>query len=798
MKKITKQLTVLFSFLFLTSFYAQEFAVSGKIIDSDNLTVAYANVLLTTTEGEIYKGTSSNESGTFSIEQVQAGTYILNISFLGYETFTKEIQVSSNLKLDTIVLTESAEALGEIEIVAQRPVFKKEQDRLVFTIENTTLTEGNVWEVLKGTPGILMINDEITVKNSSNIIYLINDKRVYLDQNELQQLLTGTNAASVKAIEVITNPPAKYDASGGAVINIKMSKNLITGYNGNLYTNYTQGIYPRAAAGTSHFYKTQKWNFFLGYAFDYRKINRKNNEEVTFIENEAIVGKWNTPIDRNTKSQSHTINANIDYEIDEKNTLSFSTNASFTPYWKRLTKSNTQATDSTFNSVNHTDRENKNIAFNLGYTHTAENGNTFAANAHHTAYTFDGFQDLETDYFDTQNTLTRSNLFNSRSLQEVAIFSGQLDYAIQAKDNQQIEFGAKVANIASDNDFTQISLNNGNQTLDIDNSGIFKYSETTYAGYISYKKSWETWDFSLGFRGEHTSAKGNLVNQEVNTFDYFKLFPTLSLSHTFNENHSLGVTYNKRIERPAYTNLNPFQFYLNDNAYVVGNPNLQPTISQLVTLSYTLNQEYTFEVYYRHEENTMSEQTFQDNENNKIKYVASNLKQDVDYGFDFFTYKSITDFWSVYVVNSIFKMNSQFFAVENDNRILENERWSMYSNIINYFSLSATTSAELSALYISPTVHGSSNISSRAQIDLSLKKSFAKGKWVASLTASDIFNTTGFEVSNNYLDQRNKYQTTFDNQWIRVGLRYNFGNTKLETNQRSSSESERERIKERD
>src|SRR5690606_11038673 len=222
--------------------------------------------------------------------------------------------------------------------------------------------------------------------------------------------------------------------------------------------------------------------------------NRKNNEEVTFIENEAIVGKWNTPIDRNTKSQSHTINANIDYEIDEKNTLSFSTNASFTPYWKRLTKSNTQATDSTFNSVNHTHRENKNIAFNLGYTHTAENGNTFAANAHHTAYTFDGFQDLETDYFDTQNTLTRSNLFNSRSLQEVAIFSGQLDYAIQAKDNQQIEFGAKVANIASDNDFTQISLNNGNQTLDIDNSGIFKYSETTYAGYISYKKSWETWD----------------------------------------------------------------------------------------------------------------------------------------------------------------------------------------------------------------------------------------------------------------------------------------------------------------
>lgn len=798
MKQLILSNIHLILFFVFGSSLAQDYTISGSIIDENNETIAFANIILKSVDQEIYKGASSDENGNFYITNVAAGSYNLQVSFLGYEIYSTSIEISTNKSIETIVLKESAQSLNEIEIVAKRPVLKKQQDRLVFTITNTSLTEGNVWEVLKGTPGILMINDEITVKNSSNIIYLINNKRVYLDGNELQQLLNGTSASSVKSIEVITNPPAKYDASGGAVINIVMSKNLITGYNGSLYGNYTQGIYPRANAGTSHFYKNDKWNVFVGYGYDYRKINRENIEDVIFIENNTEVGNWHSEIDRNTKSRAHTINTNIDYNFNESNTLSFSSNTSLTPSWKRKTKSLTQAVDSTFNSVNNTRRENKNIAINLGYDNIAKNGNTFGVNFHYTTYSFDGLQELDTDYFDNQNNFFRSNLFTSSSIQDVSIFSGQADYALNMNEKGVIEFGTKIATIDSDNDFIQTNLNNGSETLDLDNSGIFKYMETIFATYISFTKSWDNWDLSLGLRSEYTNAEGNLVGSEVNEFDYFKLFPTLNLSHDFNDNHTLGVSYSKRIERPAYSNLNPFQFYLNDNTYVVGNPNLQPTISQLVTLSYTLAQDYTFEVYYRYEENTMSELTFQDNEDNKIKYVASNLKQDVDYGFDFLTYKSISKFWSFYIVNSIFKVESQFFALENNNQILENSRWSMYSNLINYFTISESANAELSLLYISPVIDGSQDISSRAQVDFSIKKSIAKNKWVLSFTASDIFRTTGFVVSNNYLDQKNRYQAEFDNQWVRLGLRYNFGNTKLRTNENTKSQKERERIKERD
>jgi len=780
---------------------AQELSLSGRVIDQANTPVSYSNlVLLKAQDSTVVTGTSSNEAGFFKFENLSADRYILKTSFIGFETNSLLVVLSKDTSLSPIVLNETAEALAEVTLVAKRPTLKKEQDRLVFNIENTTLTEGSIWDVLKGTPGVLMLNDEITVKNSGNIIYLINGKRVYLSGQELQQLLSGTNASAVQEVEVITNPPAKYDASGGAVINIKMSKNLIAGYNGSLYGNYTQGVYPRYNLGTSHFFKTDKLNVFLGYTYDYSKVNRINKEDVRFIENGNEVGQWLGNTDRNTQSKSHTANVNVDYNFNDLNTLSFSANGSLTPYWKRHTLSDTQAVDSSFVSRNITDDDSHTLAFNLGFQNTSKKGHTFSTNLHYTTYNYIRFQDVITDYYDASDAFMRSNMFISDSQQEVAIMAAQADYKLAFEDSSTLELGAKVSNIDSDSDFEQVLTNNNVQQVDVENTGLFTYTEANYAGYLSYAKDWESWSLSLGLRAEYTDATGELVASSVNDFDYFKLFPTFNLSHAFNANHNLGISYNKRIERPAYSNLNPFQFYLNDNTYVVGNPNLQPEITQLATLSYTLKGTYTFEVYYRHVDNPMSELIFQDNAANKIRYEASNLKQNVDYGFDFLMYKPFTKFWAVYVVNSIFKDNAQFFAVESGNAIQENSRWSMYSSATNYFTLSekASLNAELSLLYISPVVYGSAEASSRAQVDFSMKKSFASGKWIASLAFNDIFQTTDFWVNNNYLNQRNKYYTRFDNQWVRFGLRYNFGNTRLKTNESSTKQSEQERIKTQD
>jgi len=374
-----------FFLLFINLLASQEYVLSGTIVDGESQPVSYANILLIkASDSTVYKGTSSNEQGKFFFKSIDSDRYILHISFVGFKDYQENLDINNNEELATIVLEETTEALNEVEIIAKKPTLKKENDRLVFNVENTTLTEGSIWDVLKGTPGILMINDEITVKNSGHIIYLINGKRVYLDDHELQQLLSGTNANAVKSVEVITNPPAKYDASGGAVINITMSKNLVAGYNGNIYGNYTQGIYPRYNLGTGHFFKGEKLNVYLGYSYDYKKVNRYNKEDILFTENATTTGMWHSDIDRNTKSKTHNVNANVDYDIDTSNTLSFSANTTITPYWKRKIASVTDAVDSTFQTVNYTGDDTKNLAVNLGYQHVNKKGNTFSTNFNYT------------------------------------------------------------------------------------------------------------------------------------------------------------------------------------------------------------------------------------------------------------------------------------------------------------------------------------------------------------------------------------------------------------------------------
>lgn len=776
---------------------SQDISISGIIKDENTNPISYCNIIVIKSEDStLVSGTISDEAGFYKIDNLEKGSYIIKASFVGYKKFTKNIDLNAATNFN-ITLAEDTQYLDEVEITVKKPTLRRETDRLIFNVESTSLTEGNVWELLKSTPGVLMMNDQVLVKNSSNIIYLINGRRVYLSGSEIQQLFSGSSANAVQSVEVITNPSAKYDAEGDAVLNIKMSKNLISGYNGSFYNNYTQGIYPRNQIGTSHFFKSNKVSLYTAYSFDVRKINRINEEKINFLEDNTIIGRWDTDVDRNTQSKSHNANINFDYFINDRNTFSVSGNASITPYWKRTTKTFTKAVDSTFSSVNFSNDNKVNIALNADYVYESEKGTKLSFNLHHTNYDYERTQDVVTDYKDLSNTIIRSNLFNTLSNQDIEIYTGQTDLSIPLKGEGTIDIGAKASNINSKSDITQTSVNNNSAIVDLNNSGIFNYVEKNIAGYANFEKSWESWDLSLGLRAEYTEAKGELISSsdQINNFDYLKWFPSVNLTHTFNESHSLGVGYNKRIERPTYSNLNPFKFYFNDNAYVEGNPNLLPTITQIATLTYTIKNTFTFEAYYRIIDDAVTEISLQDNNNNQIKYLATNLKQNIDFGLDFSTYTAVAKNWNIYAVTSIFKDKSEFF--DENNSIQSQKRWSLYANVINYLTISKDHSltADLSVLYISPIIDGPAEISSRGQLDFGLKKSFAKGKWVVSLRASDILLTSDFTVKNQYSNQDNQYYARFDNRWVQLGLRFNFGNTKLETNENIKELEERDRLK---
>jgi hypothetical protein len=190
----------------------------------------------------------------FEIKGIKPNTYVLNISFLGFKTYQDTLDISRNYNIGNIILQEETQSLDGVTIIAKRPTVKRLVDRVVFDVENSTLSNNNVLEVLKNTPGVLVFDGNITVNKSTPTVY-INDRKIHLSSNEIQQLLEGTSASNTKSIEVITNPPARYEAEGGSVINIITSKNIISGYNGSVFGNYKQGSqYPKFSLGTSHFF----------------------------------------------------------------------------------------------------------------------------------------------------------------------------------------------------------------------------------------------------------------------------------------------------------------------------------------------------------------------------------------------------------------------------------------------------------------------------------------------------------------------------------------------------------------
>ncbi|MCF8273443.1 MAG: TonB-dependent receptor [Flavobacteriaceae bacterium] len=801
--KLIQSLILLFSI----SIFSQQVSVKGHVIDESNQPIAFCNVTLTEVSNEhAISGTTTNEDGTFVLEGLKKADYVLKISFLGYISHQDSISLNKDVVYNNIVLKEQAQELDGVTVIAKRPTVKRMVDRLVFNVENSTLSNSNILDVLKNTPGVLVNNESITVKNGTPTIY-INDKKVHLSSNEVQQLLEGTSASQVKSIEVITNPPAKYEAEGGSIINIITSKNIIAGYNGSVFGTYKQGKeYPKYSLGTNHFFKTEVIDAYVNYNISPRKDYRHNTENINFIENNLTTSSWETDYKRTRETANQTLNANIDFKINERNSLGISTNLLISPrdHTKTSVNSLTQVfnankdLDSTFYTKNRLVDETYNLAFTLDYVHKfKKEGEKLSANAHYTDYDFSSYQNVDTDYLFPDESLIRTNKFQTFSSQEIALFTAQVDYELPIGDASQFEAGIKLSDINSKSVLNQFTFDNGVKVEDLQNSDTFLYDEINYAAYASYSKDWDSWSFKWGIRTEFTDITGNSLSTNlINENDYLKFFPSFYVMHSFNEHHELYFNYNKRISRPRYSELNPFKYYLNDNAYIVGSPNLKPEIDDVFTLGYTLNKAYTFEVYYRYENNPTLEITFQDNTENIIKTINTNIDRNISYGLDFTTYTKLATDWNLYVISSIFHEENQFYNLEIADQFINNNTWAFYSQIINYFSFlkDKSLTADVSYLYISPIVNGPSNISSRHGLDINFRKTLWNDKASVSIGVSDVFNTQNFTQTNRYLNQDYLLKSRFENRLFTIGFNYKFGNTHLKNNEKQIDLDERDRL----
>lgn len=783
--------------------FSQDYSVSGFIDNSEGQSVAFAHVILMKAQdSSVVRGVSSNDKGFFILDKLASDTYLFRFSFMGYTDVYKSVLVDKSIEFGTIVLHESSEQLDEINIIAKKPTLKKLADRLVFNVENSALIEGTMFEVLKSTPGILVMDNNIQVKNATPTVY-INDKKVHLSGEELVQLLESSSANSIKSIEVITNPGAQYDASSGSVINIVMSKNLATGYSGNVFGNVTQGVFPRYNAGMAHFFKNEKIDFFANYSYSHEKINRNQEDQINYLDNNHQIDQtFKSKTNRNAWSRTHHLNFNFDYNFDAKNKLSLSSNLLVLPYFDYRIRNNTQVFDANqhldyyFEAQNFSNDDKYNLGFDLDYVHKFEkSGEKLSVNAHFTTYNYNRNQRVKSDYFAPDASFLNTTAYRTDNHQDTKIYTAKADYSLPIDASSTFEIGAKGSNIITASNITQFQNNNGTETVDLNNTNAFDYDEAIFAGYVNFSKDWEKLSLVTGLRAEQTSAKGHSVfDNESNTQDYLEWFPSGSLTYAFSDKFSLYTNYKRSIKRPNYQDLNPFQFYLNDFTIVTGNPNLKPIIINRAILGTTLAKGvYTIEGYYQTSDNNIFELTLQDNVNNRVTYTPLNLKTTVEYGLDFITYFNVIENWSVYFVTSFFNTKGKGTI---DGAEYETDLWSNYSTISNDFTFlkDRSLNANFMVAYLSKSINGFTEIKDVLFSNLSVSKSILKNKASVSLTVSDLFNKQDFNFKSRYLNQDNTAFFDEDTRTIKLGFRYNFGNTNLETNQREKSQQETDRL----
>ncbi|WP_417884578.1 outer membrane beta-barrel family protein [Zunongwangia sp.] len=807
MKKITTIPAFLLLF-FISHFAEAQYVVKGEIVTDKQEPIAFANVVLLNAEDSttVVKGTVSEENGAFQISGIKPNTYLLQTSFIGFSESKLRVAISENIDMGKIVLKAAKSSLTEVTVSSRKPKIERKVDRISFNVANSILSGLNTFDILKRTPGVIVSQGQLLVKNRPATVY-INDRKVYLSTSELQQLLSGLSGENIKLVEVITTPPAKYDAEGGgAILNIEMSKNPSIGYKGSIQASNTQATFPKYQVGTSQYYKTKALNAFASYNFNAKNIYKNDESNVTYFEpNGAENSTWLGNFERDTKNYAHSLNTILDFTLSSKSNLSLSANLLFTPKNNSDLKGRTNIynpsdnLDSLFTTDSRVENEAKNLQFNADFsTSLGENGSTLRAQANYIRYDDDQDQDLKTTYSYITNDFLRENYITTYAKQSSDIYTGQVDIT-SAIGSVPIETGVKYSGVTSTSglDFYEGFDRLFNDEL----SDALDYDENIYAAYFSGSKDWENWSVKAGLRGEYTDITGISDNEGlVNSQDYFNLFPTVYVMKSLNESNSVSLEYNRRINRPRFQSLNPYQYFINENNVKVGNPSLVPGISNKINFNYTYKGILFFDLYWDRIKDETTVISFQDNQEKILRTLNDNLDYTQQFSLDI-TYANFVNSWYyLYGYVSGFYMENQFYARESAAEVYKNDIFSAFVNIQNYFYFpgDGSFSGNLNLYYLPNILAGSYEYDkNQFGLDIGLRKTFMNKRISVSVNAEDLLNTMNIPLQSNYLNQHNGFYAKSETRRITFSFKYKFGNFKLSDNNRTIEASETKRLQEK-
>lgn len=776
--------------------FAQKQKLAGTVTNTENEKLSAVNIGFYNSGNELIKELKTDGKGGFVLEGLSEQNIKLVVKREGYLVFEKNLNLESSEPLQIILKKEDAKEIEEVVMTKRKPLVKRKVDRLEFNVENSNISSLNAWEILKNTPNVSVNNSVLTVKGSTGILVTINDKKVMLTGDELKNLLENTQGDDVKSIEVITNPPAKYEAAGSAVLNIVMKKNKIEGYRGILSSKYVQTQYAKAVFGLSQYYKKDKLSVMASY---YKGMGTYYREGLDYVNYPESQTKWMSTMNRKDKNYNqNTLNFNVEYELDSLTNLSLNYSGYFSPKSygiydvPTLIYNNQDIVESNYRTLNDHESRSANNSVSFQIDRKLNKKSSLSWINYFTGNNSSKHQDVAT-HLNFAGELPREDHFLTQNKADVKLFSTQLDYQWKY-EKWELESGTKYSFVKTNSNLKFSDNENGELQYRPEKSSIFDYKEHNFALYTSLAYNIGKWNFKGGLRAEMTDLEGVVSEPyDLNKSNYWNFFPTFYAQYTTENKHEFGFSYGKRISRPSYSWLNPAKSYYNLFSYFQGDPQLKATIIHNLNLTYSWKN-WNLDLYYRKELYPSMEISYQVPENNNVVYHFTNIEKGQAYGLSLYKNFQIKPWWNIIISENLEHNENYFNGV--DGILHQNKVWNLDSNISTSFTLdkSSDWKMEVGHRYFSGGVQGPFRISSTWNAYFVMNRKFFNKKLEAALVVTDIFRTTGQKVATKYANQDNYFLDYTDTQGFSLSLKFNFGNQSVKNAKTIKKTSEQDRL----
>lgn len=779
--------------------------ISGKVLDATlKEPLPYVNIIIKNTSGKILTGGITLDDGTFEIKKIIEGNIIVSVQYIGYKTYNKEVNIGKGnykVNLGNIFLEEKVEDLDEITVIAEVSTIQQKVDRKIINIGKDLAELGTASELMTAVPSVSVDaqTGDISLRGNQNVRVMVDGKYSNIPTAQLLQQIPST---SIKQIELITNPSAKYNPEGmSGIINIVLHKNTMIGFNGNFNAGVRHQIEAKFNSSLDLNYRNGKFNIYGSYGNSIAK--KQNNGLINQIANNSF-----QTLSLFDNDKSHLFKVGVDLYLSDKNTISVFTNQNIFN-GKNLATSNFVFIENMSNNqiqINDGLRENNSSQYNFDYKLD------FDKKGHNI--------ELEIDYNIFDNTIETDNILSGLNIRPSYLeltntdrnnTSIDLDYENPLSDKSKLELGLQARlfenKIIYESD-GRVRNQSGNY---IPTFTDFEYKRNIYSAYASYSKKFEKWTYQLGLRAESVNVDALANETDLTTNletgipfnnDYFQIYPSAFFTYTPTDKNSYQLSYSRRVDRPGVGQVNPIPRWNTPLVSDFGNQELEPQFTNSLEANYTRNLKkgsITGGVFYRFIEDEINRAVFVDKSDltsNRIILTFDNFNNTTAYGFELSSNYKPTKWWSLNASFDLYSQTQKGIAERIDPTLInptendiisetvevDNVIWNF--RIFNSFKANKKLTFTAFAMYRGKDTGLNFEVDPMYFVNLGARYSFLEdNRATFSLSFNDVFDTQKIAVvSERPFLQTAKFSPEF--RTVSANISYRFGDGKYRAKSR--------------